>query len=372
MNIVFTGGGTGGHFYPIIAVADSLQKHLTTQKESMNMYYMAPEPYNQDELDSLTMRYIHIPAGKRRRYFSLFNIIDVFKTLYGICYALVRLFLLYPDVVFAKGAYGSFPVLVASRILFIPVIIHESDSVPGRVNKWAGTFARRIAVSYAEAARFFPQERTAYTGQPIRTSIIAPDIEGGKQTFATSTETSTILILGGSQGAQIINNTILEYIADIVKTYTVIHQAGDKNVEQIQEMSNVFLSDSSYKNRYYVYGHMDTATLRKAVGVADIIISRAGSTLFEIAVWGIPSIIIPLESSNGDHQRKNAYAYAQTGSASVIEENNLKPHILYSEINRILNDTELYTAMKQSTKKFAQQDASKTIAHEIYHLTQTH
>src|SRR6185295_10926655 len=148
MKILFTGGGSGGHFYPIISVAEEIR---TLSKEyrliTPQLYCMAPTPYNAAALFDNNIIYKKNYAGKLRIYFSILNFFDLFKTAWGIITSLLDVFMIYPDVVFGKGGYASFPVLFAAKILRIPVIIHESDTVPGRVNRWAAKFAYRVAIS---------------------------------------------------------------------------------------------------------------------------------------------------------------------------------------------------------------------------------
>ena len=158
MKIVFTGGGTGGHFYPIIAVAEEVRAQARDKRLiPPTLFFFAPEPYDASLLARNEMRFVPIPAGKLRQYADKKNIADFFVTACGVAKAIGLLFYYYPDVVFGKGGYGSFPTLLAARFLRIPVVIHESDSVPGRANRWAGKFAARVAVSFAEAAPFFPE-----------------------------------------------------------------------------------------------------------------------------------------------------------------------------------------------------------------------
>jgi UDP-N-acetylglucosamine--N-acetylmuramyl-(pentapeptide) pyrophosphoryl-undecaprenol N-acetylglucosamine transferase len=156
MKILLTGGSTGGHFYPLIAVAESLYDRANQKKIiKPEIWYMDSSKYNPRALFDNDIQYVEIPAGKLRRYFSFLNFTDLFKTATGIVLALINMWKIYPDVVFGKGGYSSFPALIAARFFGIPVVIHESDSRPGRVNAWAGKFAKRIAVSYPDAAEFF-------------------------------------------------------------------------------------------------------------------------------------------------------------------------------------------------------------------------
>lgn len=379
MRIILTGGGTAGHFYPLIAVADALYEQAREVKllSDPELHYLAPEPYDQESLDRYDITFHSVQAGKSRTYFSILNLLDWFKTGFGILKAIWTVFMIYPDVIFAKGGYVSFPVLVAARIFFIPVIIHESDSVPGRVNAWAGSFASKIAVAFPEASQYFPEEKVAYTGNPIRPEIANPSDAGAREFLEMSEDIPVIFILGGSQGSKAINSVILESLPRLLEDYYVIHQVGEKNIEGVKETTDFFFSELSrqkqaLQRRYKPFGFLDDNALRMASGAADIVISRAGSTIFEIAAWSIPSILIPLDIAHADHQRKNAYAYASSGAAVVIDQSNLSDDILLSEIDEIMNNSEIYEDMARSAAGFARLDAATLIANEILHVGKTH
>lgn len=377
MKILFTGGGTGGHFYPIIAVVEELN---TLVKESHLLrpaiYYMSTDPYNEGLLFENNIIFEKVSAGKIRRKKTFENIIlnffDYFKTILGSLKALWKIFIIYPDVIFGKGGYASFPALFAAKILRIPVVIHESDSTPGKVNGWAGKFARRIAVSYPEAAKFFKKENVAYTGNPIRKEIREPLTEGAHKLLGLTEGIPTILILGGSQGSVFINEVIMDALPELLKKYQVIHQTGKNNIKIIEETRNVVLQDSAYKDRYKLFDYLNVLNMRASAGVADIIISRAGSTIFEIASWGKPSIIIPIPEPTSHDQRTNAYSYARSGGAIVIEEKNLAGSLLISEIDRILETPGEKEKMSEGAKEFARRDSARLIAQEILGIALEH
>lgn len=374
MKILLTGGGSKGHVYPVMAVAESLREVAQKYKIiDMKLFFMAPEPYDEAKLYDLGVTFVPNTAGKVRRYLSLLNIIDSFKTGWGILTSIWRVFSIFPDVIFGKGGYASFPALVAGRILGIPVIIHESDMSPGRANKWAGKFATRIAVSYPDAGELFPHtDRVAVTGQPIRKEIEMPLIEGAHEFFNLQEHIPTIFVIGGSQGAQLINEAIMEILPKLVQNYQIIHQTGEDKFIQITKTAEALLFASEFKHRYKPFGFMDPLHLRMAVGASTLIISRAGSTIFEIAAWSKPSILIPITDSNGDHQRKNAYAYARTGATTVIEEKNLTKNILLSEIARITNSPEIIEHMQERAHAFYQPGAAQKIASEIIEIALEH
>jgi UDP-N-acetylglucosamine--N-acetylmuramyl-(pentapeptide) pyrophosphoryl-undecaprenol N-acetylglucosamine transferase len=397
MKILFTGGGTGGHFYPVIAIAEAVHEEAKEKKIlTPELFYMAPSKYNPRALFDNDITFIQVPAGKVRRYFSLLNITDFFKTCSGILIAFFKMFSLYPDVVFGKGGYASFPPLVAARLLRIPVVIHESDSKPGKVNAWAAKFARRIAVSYPDAAEYFEKIlgakidpstgasdgkgltdkagklKIAFTGNPIRQEIISPLSTGAHDYLKLEEKIPVIFILGGSQGSVLINNVVLEAVKELVGRYQIIHQTGKKNFTEVKQTADLILKDSPNATRYHPMEYLDVLALRMASGVADIVISRAGSSIFEIAAWGTPSIIIPLSEEVSHDQTKNAFAYARSGAAAVIEEHNLSSHIFIAEIDRIMASPAQRERMKIAAKGFARTDSAHKIAQVILEIALEH
>lgn len=375
MKILFTGGDTGGHFYPIIAVAEALHDLVRERKIlEPQLYYAAPDPYDREMLVANALTFVPTAAGKIRRYFSLLNIVDGVKTGWGILRALLRMFFLYPDVVFGKGGYVSFPTVCAARLFRIPVVIHESDAVPGRVNRWAGKFAVRIAVSWAEAAQYFPESRVAHTGNPIRKAILLPAREGAHEFLKLAHDVPVLLVLGGSQGALALNEAVLASLPQLLPHYQVVHQTGPEHLAEMSGRASVLLQNSSLTERYKPFGYLNDLALRMSAGAASLVISRAGSTIFEIAAWGLPSVLVPLppDVAAEDHQTKNAFTYARAGACVVIEQNNLTPGLLVSEIKRILNNGDVTRKMSASARGFSRADAAKAIAEALLDIALSH
>src|SRR3989344_245647 len=230
MTIAFAGGGTGGHFYPLIAIAEAINE-LAQEKQLVapTLYYLAPEPFDQQALFENRMIFVRIPAGKVRRYFSLQNLFDIFITAWGTIRAFVDLLRLYPDVLVSKGGYASVPPLLAARILRIPVIIHESDAKPGRGSLFGAKQAVKIAISFESAAAHFPknvQDKIARTGIPIRKALLHTESQGAKQELGLDMNVPTIFVLGGSQGSMKINEAILTALPDMVAFANIVHQTG--------------------------------------------------------------------------------------------------------------------------------------------------
>ncbi len=377
MKILLTGGGSGGHFYPIVAIAEELNE-ISKQNKLLRpeLYYMSTEPYNEGLLFENNIIFKEVTSGKIRLKMSPVNLIknffDLFKIAIGSLSALWDVFLIYPDVVFGKGGYASFPALFAARILRIPIIIHESDTIPGKVNKWAGRFADKIALSYPDAASFFPAGKTAYTGNPIRKEIIEPLVDGAEKILHIDPNIPTILVVGGSQGAKHINEIVMDTLPQLVEKYQIIHQVGKNNFKVMEETRDVVLRNNLNKDRYKMFDYLNVLNTRASAGVCSLIISRAGSAIFEIASWGKPSIIIPIPEPTSHDQRSNAYAYARSGAALVIEEKNLTPHVFVSEINRLFENKNEMTKMAVSATAFARKDSAHLIAEEILAIALSH
>lgn len=377
MRILFTGGGTGGHFYPIISIAEELNK-LAKEKRlvELELFFMSPTPYNASVLYENNITYKKNSAGKLRRSASsmkfILNFVDMFKTGWGTLVSIIEIYKLYPDVVFGKGGYASFPALLAARILGIPVVIHESDTIPGRVNLWAGKFAKRVAVSYKEASKYFKAEKVAYTGQPVRKDIALPITSGAREFLGLPENVPVILFLGGSQGARKINDALMGGLKRLLEKYSVIHQAGPNNIAEVKATAEAILYDSPYKDRYKPFDYLNMVSLRMAAGVASVVVSRAGSSIFEIASWGVPAIIIPIDEKVSRDQRSNAFAFAREGGCSVIEEINLTPNILIGEIDRLVGDEEVRARMQEADKKIYKPEAARLIAEEILKIALEH
>lgn len=377
MKILFTGGGSGGHFYPIIAIAEALRERGKDRKIiPPQLFFMSTSKYNPRALFDNDIEFVKVSTGKRRRYFSVLNFFDFFKTIWGAVSGLIKVYSILPDVVFGKGGYASFPALFAARFLKIPVVIHESDSNPGRVNVWASKFAKKIAVSYPEAIERFPakinRSKMAFTGNPVRKEIREPLSNGAREFLNLEEGTPTIVILGGSLGSQQINDCVMDALPELVERYQVIHQTGRNNFQQVKETMKIVLADKPNAYRYHPFDYLNDLAMRMSAGVADIVISRAGSTIFEIASWAMPSIIIPLSKDVSHDQTDNAFSYARSGSCVVIEEYNLSSHILISEIDRIVKSEPIKERMRLSAKQWSHPDAATKIADVLLEIGLEH
>jgi UDP-N-acetylglucosamine--N-acetylmuramyl-(pentapeptide) pyrophosphoryl-undecaprenol N-acetylglucosamine transferase len=362
MKIILTGGGTAGHIYPLIAVYKEIMKNYPFG--GFEFFYIGPKDnfakklFSQEGIKTKTAI-----SGKMRRYFSLLNVLDFFKIPIGILQAFYYLFVLSPDVVFSKGGYGSVPVTIAAWILRVPVFLHESDIVPGLANRIGGKFAVEVFISFSiNETEYFPLKKMLSVGNPVRASILNGSEEKAKEIFNLTGEKPVILILGGSQGAQNINDKLLSVLPQMLDRFEIIHQTGKSGFEQAKKESEVVLT-KEIKKYYHAVDFLGDEYLAHAYAGCNLIISRAGSgSIFEIAVLGKPSILVPLSGSAQDHQIRNAYAFSERGACMVIEEPNFRPHFILERIKYLFERPELMKEMGQKAREFSRPNAAKVIA----------
>ncbi len=364
MKILFTGGGTGGHVFPIIAIVREIRRMYP--KRDLELYYLGPK-------DELALAYLSqedfiiktIVSGKIRRYFSFQNFIDIiFKIPLGIIQSFFLLLAIRPDLVFSKGGSGSIAVTYSARFLRIPVFLHESDIVPGLSNQTTAKWAKKIFISFPKT-EYFDQKKTTLTGNPVRKEILEGDKEKAGELFNLTFSKPILFIMGGSQGAEAINDFVLRIINELLKDYEVIHITGRENLKETSAEAQV-VEDTDLDRYYHPVGFLDEGKIKHAYKAADLIISRSGSgSIFEIAACGKPSILVPLPSAAANHQSKNAYAYADSGASMVIEQQNLTPNFFMENLQLLFLHPEKLEAMKQSALSFAKPLAARAVAREI-------
>ncbi len=370
MKILFTGGGSGGHIFPIIAISRELRRLY--EKDDLHFDYIGPS--NSTGILQLTQEPLfgihYIASGKLRRYFSLLNILDLAVMIpFSFLQSFLILLFHRPNLVFSKGGTGSLPVTYAARLLFIPVFLHESDIVPGLSNRITSKWAKKVFTSF-EKTEYFDLSKTICVGTPIKKELLEGDATTAKELFHLAGGKPVIMFWGGSQGAEPLNDFVILTINDLLKNYEVIHVCGKKNLAETQAEIDVMLQKELVAY-YHLYNELDEVRLKHAYHIADIIISRAGSaSIFELAACGKPSILIPLPSAAGDHQSKNAHAYEASGATIVIEQDNVTPHFFFSKIQHLLASPEKMEAMRQTALAFAKPLAAKAVAREILEYLQ--
>ena len=364
--VVLTGGGSGGHIYPLIAVAEALQARLNQLNAPAEFTYLGPKDVYSALLSQHGVLLNPIVSGKLRRYFSVENFLDAPKFLIGFLQALFKLYFIMPDVVFSKGGTGALPVVIAAWFYRIPIAIHDSDAQPGLTNITSGRFATRVFLSFDRAAAYFAANKVLITGAPLRTELLAERVskEAAKEIMGFDKSQPLTLVIGGSQGAMRINEFVLATLPQFVSLTSVLHQTGADNFADVQKLSSTALANTSPTYRYVSVAYI-TDDMITALTAADIVVARSGSSVCEFAAFGLPVILIPLTESANDHQRIDAYEFAKNGAAVVIEEANLVPSIFFNQLQNILTNNDLRAKMSAASSAFFIPGAAEKIADEL-------
>ncbi len=368
IKLLFTGGGSGGHIFPIIAIVREMRKLLLKERKNkeLDFFYLGPKDEFADILLSQEgIEVKHVLAGKIRRYSNIRsiaqNLVDIiFKTPIGLTQAFIHMFVLAPDLIFSKGGFGSLPAVAAGWLLGVPIFLQESDVIPGLANRILANFCTEVFVSFPKTPYF--KKRMILTGNPVRRELFNGSKKEAQEFFKLSGKKPVIFVMGGSQGSQRINDEILEVLGDLVKSFEIIHQCGEKNVSQVKAEAKVVMPE--YLAKYYhAFGFLREQELKRAYTVSDLIVSRAGSgAIFEIAASNKPCILIPLPESAQNHQLENAYTYAQKGAAMILEEENFTSRFFLEELKNLFSHPQKLEEMREAAQEFSRPLAAKTIA----------
>ncbi|WP_026663689.1 undecaprenyldiphospho-muramoylpentapeptide beta-N-acetylglucosaminyltransferase [Butyrivibrio sp. AE2015] len=326
--IVLTGGGSAGHVTPNIALIPALKK------AGYEIYYIGS--YNGIEkklIEDYNIPYFGIATGKLRRYFDPKNFTDPFRVLKGFTEAVKLLKRIKPDVVFSKGGFVSVPVVRAAGALKIPYLVHESDMTPGLANKLSMSGAKKICCNFPETMRLLPADKAVLTGTPIREELGLGDKEVGKELCGFEDDKPVLMVIGGSLGAQSVNETVRYALPRLLPYFNVVHICGK------EKMDNLKLTVPGYKQFEYVKNE-----LKDIFAMADIVVSRAGAnSICELLALKKPNILIPLstKSSRGD-QMLNARSFEQQGFSLVIDNDDLDEDILVETIDDLYKNREKF------------------------------
>ena len=374
--VVFTGGGTGGHIYPGLAVADELKKLDPALRivwfgsSSGRDREMVCANKNERGLPSADS-FVGIPSGKLRRYFSLSNVLDLFKVIAGFFVSLFYLAKIKPAAVFSKGGFVSVPPCAAAKFLRVPVYTHECDFSPGLATRINSRFASRILLSYEESRRFFPERMRnmlLVTGNPVRPVFYTADAEKGLLFLglAHTEHKPILLVLGGSSGARQINNLVFENIDWLCERFTVVHQTG-KGADFEKARA---LAESAERCRYMPYDFIYN-DMPDVLCACDIVFSRSGAnTLWESAVCAKPMLLLPLAGSGtrGD-QAENAAWFEKRGAAlvcdSLKDERSLSDEIK-SALEKVRDERFRLSMGKCALKAVGTEKSARKIADMLY------
>jgi UDP-N-acetylglucosamine--N-acetylmuramyl-(pentapeptide) pyrophosphoryl-undecaprenol N-acetylglucosamine transferase len=368
--VLLVGGGTGGHVYPLVAIARSLAAQAAARGMQVDVRLMGDGPFAARAAAEAGIPLMSIIAPKLRRYASAGNIADILKVPIALLQSLIKLWWFMPDVVLAKGGYTcAFPTL-AARWYMIPVYLHESDSVPGLANRVLAKRSRLVFTAFASAEQYFAKvgRPVQLVGNPIRRELAGIDRAAALHALQLSDQKKTILVTGGSLGAQQLNDLVLNGLVQLLqKGYQVIHQTGDRNYADVKKAVEVYIKEGGATygqligEQYRVYPFLDQQQMATALGAADVVVSRAGAeALSEISYLGRPAIIIPLAGSANDHQIHNAAELAKYG-AVVMDSANVSVQVLLHQLGQLL-DPATNQEIGSKMRGFARPDAADQIA----------
>jgi len=350
--IVFVGADTGGHVVPAFALAREF-----IEKTNFRIIVVGVGTETEKRFYSKIpqAKYKKIVAGKFQ-FRSISNIGAFLKTGVGFLQSLFLLIGSRPSAIFLKGNYSTVPVAYAARVLGVPVFAHESDAVIGKSNRLIAKFAKKMFLSYPLSTYDYKNSNGVYSGP-----IIRPEIQSEKtadyQIFGFVSRLKTVLVVGGSQGSHSINEAVFQGLEKLLSNYQVIHQTGENDFKTAKIRKSSL--DNEFSNRYFVSAFIDDVD--KAIATADLVVSRASSTVFELASLSKAAILIPYPYASLDHQAANAKFFEENNAAVVIEDKNLSPAILYSAISKILSTDKKKSEMEENIKNSAKLDGRETI-----------
>ncbi|MDR3138900.1 MAG: undecaprenyldiphospho-muramoylpentapeptide beta-N-acetylglucosaminyltransferase [Treponema sp.] len=354
VSIAFTGGGSGGHIYPGLAVAFYIKKQI-----SCRIFWIGSGTEKfRSAVEKAGFEFFGIPAGKLRRHFSLQNFADIFKVAAGFFAARRILKREKPALLFSKGGFVSVPPCAAAASLGIPVFTHESDLSPGLATKINIRFAKKIFVPYEEALAFFPpsfKKRITVSGNPIRPEFRAADPAKGRAFLGAAREDRILLVLGGSQGAREVNDLIRASLPKLRELFFVVHQTGPLNDWELQPA-----------DRYKPYPFIQDE-LPHVIAAADIVLGRSGAgTLWENAALGRPMVLIPLSGSGtrGD-QVENARYFEKAGAALILPGKPASPEKLLKILTALAEDEPRRKAMAAASARIGAKDGAALIAEAV-------
>ncbi|MGJ7910590.1 undecaprenyldiphospho-muramoylpentapeptide beta-N-acetylglucosaminyltransferase [Neobacillus sp. LXY-1] len=364
MKIVVSGGGTGGHIYPALALIREIQK----EHKDAEFLYIGTLTGLESKIvprEGIDFQSIHITGFKRKLSFD--NIKTVYRFLKGVRDSKKILNQFNPDIVIGTGGYVCGPVVYAASKLRIPTIVHEQNSVPGLTNKFLSRYVDKVAICFEEAKEFFPPSKVVFTGNPRASEVIGKDGIKGRLSVGLSTTKPAVLIFGGSRGARPINEAVVKGLPDFSeKPYQVLYVTGDVHFEAVSKEVELVGNPQNVVIKPFIHN------MPEVLAGIDLVVSRAGATsIAEITSLGIPSILIPSPYVTNNHQEKNARSLSDHGAASVLLEKELTGHSLVQHIDQILLDSKILHDMKQKSKKMGVPDSASRLFKVMTELVNT-
>ena len=359
INILISGGGTGGHIYPAVAIANELKVRYP---EARFLFVGAKDKMEMEKVPQAGYEIIGLWISGIQRKVTIKNLLFPCKLIYSLFKAQKILRKFKPDIVIGTGGFASGPTLIMANMKKIPTLIQEQNSYPGITNKLLGKNAAVICVAYDGLERFFPKKKIIKTGNPVRASLLTihekNKIQEAHKLFKLKVKTTTVLVLGGSLGARKINQLIEKNISFF----------NEHNFQLLWQCGKLYYDEyKKYAQKENVQIHAFINKMDLAYAAADIIISRAGaSSVSELCIVGKPSIFIPSPNVAEDHQTKNAKSIADKHGAILLKENELETFPIVFET--LLKDEGKQESLRQNIKELALPNATFKIINQVEKL----
>ncbi len=372
MRVLVTGGGTGGHVAPALAVVDELRRR---HGDALQLRYVGSDAGLEARLaGEAGIEFVGIATGKLRRssrgvlgLLTAANLRDLLRVPLGVVQAIRAVRGFRPDAVLATGGYVAVPTVVAAGLLRRPVVVHEQTVTFGLANRISGRFAGVIALSFDGSAGMVPprlRRRVVVTGNPVRAEILAGDRQRAYQTFSVAPEDRSLpvlLVTGGAQGSRIVNTAVRDALDALLDEAVVVHQCGAADAEALAAHRDAL--PPLPQRRWILRPFLGAAAMGDAYALADLVVCRSGAgTVTEVCALGRPAVFVPLVPTSHDEQTRNAQRVVEAGGAVVVAQADCRAETLLAAVEPILRDPDRRAAMAEGARSLARPDAVGALA----------
>lgn len=367
MRVVVSGGGTGGHVYPALAVAAQLQ----AQYRAEILFLGSDDGLETQLVPAAGLRLATVKAGKVRRYVSWQTVKGLMRIPLGMVQAVEVVRKFRPHVVFTSGGYVAVAAGVAAYLNRVPLLMHQQDVPPNLSNKQVAPLATRISVAFEDSLAYFPAHKTRALGNPVRQAILDIRRVGpmvARTQLGLEGEQPMLLVTGGSQGARHLNQVVCRALPDLLKVCQVLQISGQDLHKETRELSNSVLAnaDPALRARYRLVPYLNEE-MPTALQAADLVLCRSGaSTLCELATLGKPGLLVPLPPAIGKSpQEANAAMFERRRAGLVIKNADLEPGLLVERVNYIMASPEMLAQMMEASRGLGRAQAAQDIVDEL-------
>ncbi len=357
MRFIITGGGTGGHVYPALAVAERL-------RDSQILYVGTPSGLEREIVSRWGLPFREVSSAPFRGMNPLRQAVSLLQVMKGVweAWRIVREFS--PHAIFATGGYVSVPVVLAGKLQGIPSLIYLPDLEPGLAVRFLSVLTSKVAVTFPEVLRFFPPEKAVVTGYPVRRELLEATPEEGREFFGLEDGLRTLLVFGGSRGARSINRALADSLNALLDFCQVLHISGQLDYEEMKALKDSLPPEKGRRYRVFPYLHREMGL---ALAAADLVVSRAGAaTLGELPTLGKPAVLVPYPYAGG-HQERNARFLAERGAAIVLQDSELGRAFLPTILS-LLRDEGRLRAMREKAQALASPGAAEKLGEILLSL----